>query len=193
MFRKNSTKKGIEQRMAVKKTITKLESQIRNLESQKKKYIDNAKEAKQRGLDSQYNLALNALYMTINQQNKLCEMKLNVEITAQMKDMGEMTEEFLKGMGVLSKEMAKLTKNKEFANIEKQFAEAIVAADTNSAQVENFMGNTQAAFDTPFSGTSAEKMELEKLITSEIEDEGDKMSKLIEKDLNDIKKQLGGL
>ena len=193
MFRKNSTKNSIEQRMVVRKTITGLERQIKNLESQKKKYIDDAKKAKQRGLDSQYNLALNALYMTINQQNKLCEMKLNVEITSQMKEMGEMTEEFLKGMGVLSKEMAKLTKNKEFAKIEKQFTEAIVAADTNTAQIENFMGNTQAAFDTSFSGSADEKKELEKLITSEIEDEGDKMSKLIEKDLNDIKKQLGGV
>ena len=104
-----TTKKEIEKRMLIKRTITAMEKQIKKLEEQKQVYIDAGKQAKAKGLSAQYNLALSGLRMTIAQQRRVYEMKLNFEITSQMKDMTQMTSEFLQGMGSLSKDMMKLT------------------------------------------------------------------------------------
>ena len=108
------TKKEIKKKMLIKQTVNAMNKQIQKLEEQKKVYIEAGKQAKQKGLAAQYNLALSGLRMTIAQQKRVYEMKLNFEITSQMKDMSAMTAEFLKGMGSLSKDMMKLTKEKDF-------------------------------------------------------------------------------
>ena len=115
--------KEIEKRMLIKQTINSMNKQIQKLEEQKEVYLRAGKEAKERGLEAQYNLALSGLKMTMAQQKRVYEMKLNFEITSQMKDMTVMTTEFLKGMSSLSKDMVKLSKEKDFKKVEKQFAE----------------------------------------------------------------------
>ena len=119
------SKKEIKEKMLVKQTINAMNKQIQKLEEQKQVYIDAGKQAKEKGLPAQYNLALAGLKMTMAQQKRVYEMKLNFEITSQMKDMTAMTGEFLKGMGSLSKDMLKLSKDKEFLKVGKQFSEAI--------------------------------------------------------------------
>lgn len=84
-------KKEMQKRMLIKKTISAMEKQIQKLEEQKKVYIEAGKQAKLKGLTAQYNLALSGLKMTIMQQKRVLEMKLNFEITSQMKDMSQMT------------------------------------------------------------------------------------------------------
>ena len=103
------SKKEIQKKMLIKQTINSMNKQIQKLEEQKKSYIEAGKQAKQQGLSAQYNLALSGLRMTIAQQRRVYEMKLNFEITSQMKDMSKMTVEFLDGMSSLSKDMMKLT------------------------------------------------------------------------------------
>ena len=61
------SKKEIEKKMLIKKTINSMNKQIEKLEAQKQVYINAGKEAKQRGLQSQYELALSGLKMTIMQ------------------------------------------------------------------------------------------------------------------------------
>ena len=85
------TKKEIEKKVLIKKTINEMNKQIQKLEEQKNAYIESGKQAKQRGLTAQYNLALAGLKMTITQQRRVYEMKLNFEITSQMKDMSAKT------------------------------------------------------------------------------------------------------
>ena len=79
------SKKEVEKRMLIKRTINEMDKQIQKLEKQKQAYIEAGKQAKQRGLTAQYNLALSGLKMTIAQQRRVYEMKLNFEITSQMK------------------------------------------------------------------------------------------------------------
>ena len=87
----NSTKKEIQKRMLVKKTLNLMNKQIEKLEQQKEQYINAGREAKQRGLTAQYDMALSGLRMTLIQQKRVYEMKLNFEITSQMRDMSQMT------------------------------------------------------------------------------------------------------
>lgn len=184
--------KEIEKRMLIKQTINSMNKQIQKLEEQKEVYLRAGKEAKERGLEAQYNLALSGLKMTMAQQKRVYEMKLNFEITSQMKDMTLMTTEFLKGMSSLSKDMVKLSKEKDFKKVEKQFAEAMVAQEVQTMNLENFMDNTQAAFESGSSSMSsqADNEEIEKLMISEIGGEVDASASL-ESELEALKKQMG--
>ena len=142
----NKKNKEIEKKMLIKKTINTMNKQIETLESQKKVFIEKAKYAKKNGLESQYNLALTGYKMTLAQQKRAQEMLLNFEITAQMKDMTMMTSEFLGGMGVLSKQMAKLANNKDFVKVQKQFEVAMANVETQTQQIEVFMETSKDSF-----------------------------------------------
>ena len=184
--------KEIEKRMLIKQTINSMNKQIQKLEEQKEVYLRAGKEAKERGLEAQYNLALSGLKMTMAQQKRVYEMKLNFEITSQMKDMTVMTTEFLKGMSSLSKDMVKLSKEKDFKKVEKQFAEAMVAQEIQTMNLENFMDNTQSAFESGSSSmsTQADNEEIEKLMIAQIGGETEE-SASIESELEALKKQMG--
>jgi hypothetical protein len=70
------SRRRTEARRKIRKTIMEMEKQINKLEEQKESYIKKGKEAKERGLTAQYNLALSGLKMTIAQQKRVMEMKL---------------------------------------------------------------------------------------------------------------------
>ena len=183
------SKKEIKKKMLIKQTITSMNKQIQKLEEQKKVYIDAGKQAKQKGLTAQYNLDLSGLRMTIAQQKRVYEMKLNFEITSQMKDMSKMTVEFLQGMGTLSKDMMKLTKEKDFLKVEKQFNEAMTNVELQTEHMENFMDETESTFSSAYSGSADENSELEALMNNEAS--ADNMTEsMIEKELEELKKKM---
>ena len=150
-------------------------------------------QAKEKGLPAQYNLALAGLKMTMAQQKRVYEMKLNFEITSQMKDMTAMTGEFLKGMGSLSKDMLKLSKDKEFLKVGKQFSEAMTAAETQSALLEDFMQTTQSAFEAGTVASAEDNSELDGLMSVDggFDDAGEDMASEIERELEALKKEIG--
>lgn len=184
------SKKEIKKKMLIKQTINTMNKQIQKLEEQKKVYIEAGKQAKQKGLDAQYNLALSGLRMTITQQRRVYEMKLNFEITSQMKDMSAMTSEFLKGMGTLSKDMMKLTKEKDFLKVQKQFTEAMTGVELQTEQMEQFMDETESAFSSSYTGSESENAELDKLIGNEAVTDN-MTEQQIEKELEELKKKMG--
>lgn len=183
------SKKEIKKKMLIKQTINTMNKQIQKLEEQKKVYIEAGKQAKQNGLTAQYNLALSGLRMTIAQQKRVYEMKLNFEITSQMKDMSAMTSEFLKGMGSLSKDMMKLTKEKDFLKVEKQFIEAMTSVEIQTEQMENFMDKTESVFSSTYAGTESDNKELEVLIGNESVTDN-LTEQQIEKELEELKKRM---
>ena len=120
--------------------------------------------------------------MTIAQQKRVYEMKLNFEITSQMKDMSKMTVEFLDGMSSLSKE-------KDFLKVQKQFTEAMTSVEVQTEQMEEFMDETQSTFATAYSGSEEENKELDGLMSNEAV--SDNMTEsMIEKELEELKKKM---
>ena len=183
------SKKDIEKKMLIKKTVNTMNKQIQQLEEQKKTYIEAGRQAKENGLTAQYNLALSGLRMTIAQQQRVREMKLNFEITSQMKDMSQMTTEFLKGMGSLSKDMMKLTKEKDFMKVQKEFTEAIAGVEMQTQQMEEFMDETEAAFSTAYTSTPGENQELDALMGNVAASEN-MTEQMIDKELEELKKRM---
>ena len=187
------SKKEIKKKMLVKQTINAMNKQIQKLEEQKQVYIDAGKQAKERGLAAQYNLALSGLKMTMAQQRRVYEMKLNFEITSQMKDMTMMTGEFLKGMGSLSKDMMKLSSDKEFLKVGKQFTAAMAEVETQSQLLDDFMDTTQSAFEAGTIASPSDNAELDGLMAvdgASADGNADMLSD-IEKELEALKKEIG--
>lgn len=183
------SKKEIKKKMLIKQTISAMNKQIQKLEEQKKVYIEAGKQAKQKELDAQYNLALSGLRMTIVQQRRVYEMKLNFEITSQMKDMSAMTSEFLKGMGSLSRDMMKLTKEKDFLKVQKQFTEAMTSVELQTERMEEFMDETESAFSSSYAGSESDNAELDKLIGNEAVTDN-LTEQEIERELEELKKRM---
>ena len=187
---KSKQQKEIEKKMLVKRTINSMNKQINKLEDQKQVFIESAKRAKEKDLEAQFQLALSGYKMTVQQQRRAQEMLLNFEITAQMKDVTMMTSEFLRGMSEISKEMTKLADAKEFAKIQAQFEEAMVAVETQTDQMDNFMEMSQETFYNAGKDKSGKTTdaEIEKFI---LEQTGDGLSsESIEKEMEEIRKKI---
>ena len=189
---KSKQDKEIEKRMLAKKTVATMNRHIAKLEEQKKVYIEAAKRAVRQGLKAQYDLALSGLKMTMSQQKKAQEMLLNFEITSQMKDMSVMTTEFLRGMGSLSKEMVKLTDEKQFEKVQKEFEKAMAGSEQQTFRMEMFLEQNQSTFASA-AGTpdSISDAELERLITEQVSND-EIGSDIIDKELDEIRKKLKG-
>jgi len=188
---KSKQQKEIEKKMLIKRTINSMNKQINKLEDQKQVFIEAAKRAKQKDLTAQFNLALSGYKMTVQQQKRAQEMLLNFEITAQMKDVTMMTSEFLRGMSDISKEMTKLADAKEFAKIQAQFEEAMVAVETQTDQMDNFMEMSQETFynqgrdkEGKMSDEELEKFILEQAGQDELSAES------IEKEMEEVRKKI---
>lgn len=143
---KTKAEKEFDKKMAIKKTINEMNKQIEKLEKSEQYFLDVAKKAKEQNLPSQLTLAINALKSTIAQKKKVQEMLLNFQIMTQTKDMLLTTSEFLKGMGSLSKDMAKLCNDKEFAKVSVQFEQAMMATEAQTERVETFLENSKDSF-----------------------------------------------
>jgi hypothetical protein len=184
--------KEIAKKMLIKKTVATMNRQIAKLEEDKKVFVEKAKVAKRQGLESQYALALSGLKMTMSQQKRAQELLLNFELTSQMRDVSGMTSEFLKGMSTLSKDMVKLTNEKEFQKVQKQFEEAMVAAEKQTMNIEMFMEQSQSTFSSA-AGTPDKvgDAELEKLILEQA-GQDDLSSDQIDKELEQISGKLKG-
>lgn len=189
---KSKQQKEIEKKMLIKRTINTMNKQINRLEEQKQVFIDAAKRAKMKGLDAQFNLALSGYKMTVQQQKRAQEMLLNFEITAQMKDVTMMTSEFLRGMSDISNEMTKLADAKEFAKIQAQFEEAMLAVETQTDQMDNFMEMSQETFynaGKDKSGKGLSDEELEKFIMEQASQD-ELSSENIDKEMEEVRKKI---
>lgn len=170
---KSKSEKEFEKKMAIKKTINEMNKQIEKLTAAERNFIDLAKKAKTENIPNQYKLALSGLRSTITQKKRVQEMLLNFQIMNQTKDILSTTSEFLKGMGSLSKDMAKLCDEKQFNAVSKDFEKAMIATTAQEERMEMFLDNSRDSFETlSKEGTSAASgegdAEIEAIIAAEL-------------------------
>ena len=178
--------------MLAKKTLNQMNRHIAKLEEGKKKYIERAKTAKRQGLDASYNLAISGLKATMAQQKRAQEMLLNFEIVSDMRDMSALTTEFLDGMGRLSKEMCKLTSEKQFAKVQQDFEKAMMASEKQTMNMELFLDDSQATFASQSGVASTESdAEIEALIIEKASQD-DIGADNIDAELEKIRNKLNG-
>ena len=188
---KSKQEKEMEQRMIVKKTIRSIEKYLAKLQEQKVKALEAAKRAKLEGSTQQYSLALSGLRTAMAQEKKAKEMLLNFELTLQMRDLSKMTSEFLNGMSLMSKEMTAITKDMDFAKVQKQFEEAMIGVEQTTDNIDAMLDATNDSF---FAISSAhgkiDDAELERLINNQLSDGDANVDKEIDAKMSELKKML---
>jgi len=191
LFANMKENKAIKQKLFIKKSINNMRRIVNKLEDQKQLYINKAKVAKLKGADTQVNLAMNALKMTIAYQRKAEEMMLNFEIAYQMKDLGAMTAQFFKGISVLSKEMQDIANSNNFVKVQKAFEKAMVGMETQSMNLEVFLDSSQDAFEgVSNEAKGIDDAEVKKLIDLEAGESEDKLDTEIDARLEEVRKAI---
>ena len=130
---KSKEEKKQEKRMLVKQSLRELEKRIAKLEQQQGVYVKAAQVAIREDLPEQVELAKKGLQMTISERKRTYKMLLNARIIEQMRDMTEMTTEFLGAVRTIAKEISGSTSS----DVRKISAELKMAMGKVENQTEN--------------------------------------------------------
>jgi predicted O-linked N-acetylglucosamine transferase (SPINDLY family) len=188
---KSKQEKEMERKMLVKKTMRNIEKYITQLQGQKEKAIESAKQAKIQGSPQQYSLAVSALKTALSQEKKAKEMLLNFELTLQMRDLAQMTSSFLDGMSVLSVEMKKITCDMNFAKVQKQFTQAMQGVEETTENIDAMLDNTDMSFSSISSNNAnISNDEIERMINFQASNNENDLDSDIDKKLNELSKSL---
>src|SRR5690554_3708407 len=144
---KSKAQKEIDRKIKIKRTLSKMNKFLSQIEEKKKKLIEQASLAKLKGIDSQYNLAVQGLKIALAQQKRVETMLLNFEITSQLKDISEMTKGFFESMVIFSKELQSTSKQKDFIKAQQQFEKAMVKSAMQTERLEAFLESTESLFE----------------------------------------------
>lgn len=163
----SSEKKRIKEQMLVNSAITSIKRQLAALESSRKMYIDAAVTARAEGITSQYRLAKNAIRIVTAQKTVVEQMLLNLQLSAQIKDVSEMTKSFADGMKLLSGSITRTADGLNFDKVSKQMNNAFVSTVKKQAETEAFLDGTQDAF-SGFMADGASDDEIDKMIEAQL-------------------------
>ena len=181
-------KKRAERNGKVRRTIAEIEQTIKKLEVMKTEYMKKAVEAKARGETASYNLAKSGINATLTQERRAKEMLLNIKITAELQKMGETNADFLSGMSVIAKSIAKINKKSDFVKLQKEIEKALSGMEEAQAGLDGFLLNTDAAFASISAAQGAlSDSELDSLIDGKVSEKQLLMDEQIEKLLDKVK------
>ena len=139
-------KKRIKEQMLVNQASASIKKQLNDLENSRKKYIAAAVTARECGIASQYNLAKNAIRIVTAQKTVVEQMLLNLQISAQIKDVSEMTKSFADGMKLLSGSITETAGGLNFEKVSKQMNKAMISTQMKQAESDEFLQATEAGF-----------------------------------------------
>jgi hypothetical protein len=130
--------------------------------------------------------------MTLAFQQRCETMLLNFEIAYQMRDMGDMTSQFFKGISVMSKEMSSIANSTNFVKVQKQFEVAMMKMEDQATNVEAFMDMSQDSFtDVVQDAKKIDDKEIAKLIDVQVSEEDQTVdSQEIDNKIDEIQKNL---
>lgn len=194
MASKRSRQKEMKKKMLFNKTLSNMRKYVNNLENQKEYYIKLAKEAHLNGSKEQYSLAINGLKMALAYQKKAKEMLLNFELTMQLRDLSQVTGDFLNGMVALSKDMSKIISKQDYAKVGESFETAMGKVEEQNIQIENFLDNTEVSFENIAADPSnVSDKEINELIDFEATEEVKDKDNEIDSKIEEIEKILSEL
>ncbi len=185
---KSKAEKEQERKMLVRQSMRELEKRIQKLEAQQKNYIADARKAREEGLPDMELLAKNALKMTVTERKRTYRMLLQARIISQMKDMNAMTNEFLKAVQVISKDIA-ASAGLDIAKITGDLKFAMDKVTMQTENLNDMLENSQdevGEFSEDNSVISDE--EIDKMIYGAQDGAGDKFA--YDDELAQLRKQL---
>lgn len=186
---KSKEEKLVEQRLAITRTISKMQQFVAELDPKRELFIEKAKQARLKGAVGQEKAAKAALKQVVAQQRLAEQMLLNFEIMAGLRDLSEMSGEFLKGMSQMSKQMNKMSASLNFKDSEKEFTKAMLKSQIQSEKMNEFLEKMSAAMDTSLEeGGGVSDEEIDRIVGFEAVAEEDGMDREIEAKLKALDK-----
>lgn len=164
----SSEKKRIKEQMLVNSAIASIKKQLNDLEASRKMYLEAAVTARTEGITSQYRLAKNAIRIVTAQKTVVEQMLLNLQISAQIKDVSEMTKSFADGMKLLSGSIQDTTGGLNFAKVQKQMDKAMVSTQMKQIESDTFLDATQDAFSGFAATSGASDDEIDRMIEAHL-------------------------
>lgn len=161
-------KKRIKEQMLINQAIASVKKQITDLEASRKKYVAAAVSARENGIASQYNLAKTAIRIVTSQRLVVEQMLLNLQISAQIKDVSEMTKSFADGMKLLSGAITDTTGSLNFEKVSAQMTKAMISTQMKQAEADAFLDGTQASFASFSDSNGACEDDIDRLIDAEL-------------------------
>ena len=173
-----------ENKIEIRRTRNRLASNLEKLDASKITYIEKAKTAYKKGDNHSYRLARSGLAATLTQLQRTREMLLNIDITMQMRDTGEITEEFLTSMEEIFKRISKINKSVDIKSAQSGLRSAITGMETVQEQLDMMLMESEDAFSDLSHTGAISDADIDKLLgvrtaVAEEEDIGVEIDKVI--------------
>lgn len=143
---KSEQDKRIEEKMLVKRAMANIRKYLTKLDGARDRYIEEAKNAKLAGIDSQYKLARSGLSMTIRQRQVAEQLLLNLEMNEQVRDAASVTKSFADGMSSLSKEITGINGKLDIGKAQTKMRAALNLNERTGAGMEAFLEESAGLF-----------------------------------------------
>ena len=224
LFGKRKTKEELEQeriaaeqskrekeykaKMLINKTKNDLQKTVDKLGKQKSEFLEIAKQAKAINDNNGFRSAYVGWKVSHSSQKRANMMLIKLNLTEQMKEIGQISKHFSESMVHISKQLADITKNTDYIATERNFTEAMDKINESEVYLEHFfenMDDTLDAYSSTQEGSSntidKEFLELvdQSLMDSELKDlekaqanlnPGESTDEYLSKKLAEMKKKL---
>jgi hypothetical protein len=191
---KSKEERKLERDMEIRKGISEFKRNIRSLEKHEQDYLKKAKRAKQIGADDQLAFIKKTIKQTAAQRRGLERQLLAIETAAQRKNQMEAHGQFAKSLAAISKSIAEVFGDVDWAETQKNFEKAMARAENFEQQVDVFLeASSESMFnEQAYSEDLVSDAEIDKLIDGEVaRDEAKAVEGDIERGLGEIEKELG--
>jgi len=190
---KSKEERKLERDMEIRKGINELKRNVRSLEKHEKEYIKKAKRAKSIGAGDQLEFIKRTIKQTAAQRRALERQLLAIETAAQRKNQMEAHGQFARSLAAVSKSIAEVFGDVNFADTQKNFEKAMAQAETFEQQVDVFLEASQETMfnESAYSEDLVSDDEIDRLIDTELaHDESKAVDGEIEKGLGEIEREL---
>lgn len=194
---KSREQRRLEREIQIKKGLSAIRRQIRNLKKQEKEFLKKAVRARQLSDSTQYNFIRGIIKKTAAQRRMMERQLLAIETALAIKDQAEAHMQFVKSLSAISRAIAAAFSEADFDRTEQEFETAMVQAQTMERRVEIFLEHSQDLMATTMDVESADELisddEIDRMVEDELARiEGADLDKEISKGLEEIERELRG-
>jgi ATP-dependent helicase YprA (DUF1998 family) len=144
---KEEREKEYKAKALINRTKRDLKKQIDKLVVEKENFLSLAKEAKNTNDKGAYLSAYAGWKIAFGIQEKANKMLIKLSITQNMKEIGDISKNFMNSMLTISKQIATTSKSFDFMDAEKDFQEAMADLTASDDALDIFLANLDTSLD----------------------------------------------
>jgi hypothetical protein len=140
--------KDFKAKMIINKTKLDLQNTIDKLSKQKNEFLEIAKKSKLSQDKEGLRTSFIGWKISATSQKRASMMLNKLNLTEQMKEIGEISKSFSESMVIIAKQLTEVTKNTDFMSMEKNFTDAMNTIDESELYLSQFFENIDINLDS---------------------------------------------